>query len=76
MYDGLGIVKQRRLQYVHIFHQTNIPVQKCEVHKLWYISSFWHLANFTQSLYHGSGIFSNVGRSMYSTQISSYSELD
>jgi len=61
---------------VSLFHQTSIPALKCEVRKLWYISSFWHLANFMQSLYHRSGIFSSAERSTYSTQISPYSEPD
>jgi len=47
----LGIVKQRRLQYIRIFHQTSIPALKCEVRKLWYISSFWSLAILSQKLY-------------------------
>jgi len=73
LYDRLGIVKQRRLQYLHIFHQTSNYVLKCEVRKLWYIayiSSFWSLANFTQNLYDRSGILSNVGCSTYTTHIS------
>jgi len=28
-------LKQRRLQFLHIFHQHSIPALKCEVRKLW-----------------------------------------
>ena len=33
---------------VCIFHRTSIPALKCEVHKLWYISSLWRLANLSK----------------------------